>query len=132
MVGTNNVQLRIFFEQALAEFFPAFWTAAEEVMREFGRAGGEKFSHEGGAVNAVSERSTLAVQAPDERHSIGDEEIDAGRGGCKCGLVPPHGDYVGVGKIDGVGARLTAAGQKMRAKGLIIGAGDVGGEDAAG
>jgi hypothetical protein len=27
---------------------------------------------------------------------------------------------------------LTAAGQKMRAKGLIIGAGDVGGEDAAG
>ncbi len=101
-------------------------------MREFGGASGEEFSQEGGAVNAVSERGALAVQAPDKGHSIGDEEVDAGCGGDECGVVPPHGDYVGVGKIDGVGARLTAAGQKMRAKGLIIGAGEVGGEDAVG
>lgn len=131
VVGANNVQLRIFFEQAFAEFFSAFWTAAEEVVRELGGAGGEEFSQEGGAVNAVLKRSALAVQAPDEGHSIWDEEVDAGCGGGECGVVPPHGDYVGVGKIDGVGARLTAAGQKMRAKGLVIGAGEVGGEDAA-
>jgi hypothetical protein len=61
MVGANDVQLRIFFEQALAEFFSAFWTAAEEVVREFGRAGGEEFSQEGRAVYAVSERGALAV-----------------------------------------------------------------------
>jgi len=132
VVGANNVQLRIFFEQAFAEFLSAFWTAAEEVVREFGGAGGEEFSQKGGAVDAVLKRSALAVQAPDEGHSIGDEEVDAGCGGCKCGVVPPHGDDVGVRKIDGVGARLTAEGQKMRAKGLVIGAGEVGGEDAAG
>jgi len=96
LLEPNDIQLRIFFEQALAEFFSAFWTAAEEVVREFGGAGGEEFSQEGGAVNAVSERSALAVQAPDERHAIGDEEVDAGRGGSKCGVVPPHGDDVGI------------------------------------
>jgi len=73
VLRTKDVQLRIFFEQALAEFFPAFWTAAEEVMREFGRAGGEKFSQECGAVDAVSERRAFAVQAPDKGHAIGDE-----------------------------------------------------------
>ena len=132
MVGANNVQLRIFFEQALAEFFSAFWTAAEEVVREFGGAGGEEFSQEGGAIDAVSERGALAVQAPDKGHSIGDEEVDAHRGGSKCGVMPPHGDDVGIGKIDGVGTGLPAAGEEVRAKGLIIGAGEVGGEDAAG
>ena len=65
-------------------------------MRETGRAGGEEFSQEGGAVDPVSERGTLAVQAPDEGHSIGDEEVDAGRGGGECWVVPPHGDNVGI------------------------------------
>jgi hypothetical protein len=46
--------------------------------------------------------------------------------------MPPHGDDMGIGKIDGVGAGLTAAGEEVRAEGLIIGAGEVGGEDAAG
>jgi len=96
MVGANDIELWIFFEQALAEFFSAFWTAAEQVVREFGGAGGEEFSKEGGAVNAVLERGTLAVQAPDEGHSIGDEEVDAGRGGGECWVVPPHGDNVGI------------------------------------
>lgn len=124
--------MRIFFEQAFAEFFSAFWTAAEEVVREFGRAGGEEFSQECRAVDAVSERGALAVQAPDEGHSIGDEEVDAGCGGGKCGVMPPHGDDVGVGKIDGVGAGLTAAGEEVCAESLVIGASEVGGEDAAG
>ena len=96
MVGANDIQLRIFFEQALAEFFSAFWTAAEEVVREFGGAGGEEFSQEGGAVDPVSERGALAIKAPDEWHSIGDEEVDAGCGGGECGVVPPHGDNVGI------------------------------------
>lgn len=74
----------------------------------------------------------MAVQAPDERHSIGDEEVDAGCGGGKCGFVPPHGDDLGVGKIDRVRAWFTTAGQEVRAEGLVIGAGKVGGEDAAG
>ena len=124
--------MRIFFEQALAEFFSAFWTAAEEVVREFGRAGGEEFSQKGRAVDAVSERSALAVQAPDEGHAIGDVEVDAYRGGSKCGIVPPHGDDVGVGKINGIGAGLLAAGEEVRAESLVIGAGEVGGEDAVG
>ena len=132
MVGANNVQLRIFFEQALAEFFSAFWTAAEEVVREFGRAAGEEFSQEGGAIDAVSERGALVVQAPNEGHSIREEEVDTGRGCGKCGVVPPHSDDVGIGKVDGVGAGLTAAGEEVRAKGLVIGAGEVGGEDAEG
>jgi len=132
MVGANNVQLRIFFEHAFAEFFSAFWTAAEEVVREFGGAGGEEFSQEGGAVDAVLEGGALAVQAPDKGHSIGDEEVDAGCGGGECWVVTPHGDDVGIGKIDGVGAGLTAAGEEVCAKGLVIGAGKVGGEDAAG
>ena len=101
-------------------------------MREFGGAGGEEFSQKGGAVDAVSERGALAVQAPDERHSIGDEEVDAGRGCGECGLVPPHGDDVGIGKIDGVGAGLPAAGEEVRAESFVIGAGEIGGEDAAG
>ena len=122
--------MRIFFEQAFAEFFSAFWAAAKEVVREFGGAGGEEFSQEGGAVDAVSERGALAVQAPDERHSIGDEEVDAGCGGGKCGVVPPHSDDVGIGKIDGVGARLTAAGQEVCAESLVVCAGEVGGQDA--
>ena len=83
-------------EQALAEFFSAFWTAAEEVVREFGGAGGEEFSQEGRAVDAVLKRSALAVQAPDEGHAIGDEEVDTGRGGGECGVMPPHGDDVGI------------------------------------
>ncbi len=101
-------------------------------MRKFGGAGGEEFSQEGGAVDAVLKCGALAVQAPDEGHSIGDEEVDAGCGGCKCGVVPPHGDDVGIGKIDGVGVGLPAAGQEVCAEGLIIGAGEVGGKDAAG
>ena len=96
MVGAKDIQLRISFEQAFAEFFAAFWTAAEEVVREFGGAGGEEFSQEGGTVDAVLERGALAVQAPDEGHSIGDEEVDAGCGGGECGGVPPHGDNVGI------------------------------------
>ena len=63
-------------------------------MRELGGAGGQEFSQEGRAVDAVSERSALAVQAPDEGHSIGDEEVDACCGGGECGFVPPHGDDV--------------------------------------
>jgi len=132
MVGANDIEFRIFFEQALVEFFPAFWTASEEVVREFGGAGGEEFSQEGRAVDAVLKRCALAVQAPDERHSIRDEEIDAGCGGGECGVVPPHGDDVGIGKINGVGARLLGAGQEVCAEGLIIAAGEIGGEDAAG
>ena len=46
--------------------------------------------------------------------------------------MPPHGDDVGIGKIDGVGAGLTAAGEEVRAEGLIIGAGEIGREDATG
>ena len=101
-------------------------------MREFGGAGGEEFSQEGGAIDAVSERGALAVQAPDEGHSIWDEEVDAGCGGGKCGVMPPHGDDMGIGKIDSIGARLSAAGEQLRAEGLVIGAGEVGGEDASG
>ena len=124
--------MRIFFEQALAEFFSAFWAAAKEVVREFGGAGGEEFSQEGGAVNAVLKRGTLAVQAPDERHSIGDEQVNTGCGGGECGVVPPHGDDVGVRKINSVGAGLSAAGEEVRAESLVIGAGEIGREDAAG
>lgn len=40
MVGSKDVQLRISFKQALAEFFSAFWTSAKEVVRECGGAGG--------------------------------------------------------------------------------------------
>ena len=65
-------------------------------MREVRWAGGEEFSQEGGAVDPVSERGVLAVQAPDEGHSIGDEEVDTGSGGGECGVVPPHGDDVGI------------------------------------
>lgn len=96
MVGAKDVQLRIFFEQALEEFFSAFWTAAEEVVRETGWASGQEFSQEGGAVDAVLERGALAFQAPDEGHAIGDEEVDAGCGGGECWVVPPHGDNVGI------------------------------------
>ena len=32
MVGSNDMELRICFEQVLAEFFSALWTAAEEVV----------------------------------------------------------------------------------------------------
>jgi len=124
--------LRIFLEESFAEFFSAFWTAAEEVVREGGWAVRKKLSHEGGSVNAVSERSALAVQAPDKGHSIGDVEVDAYRGGSKCGIVPPHGDDVGVGKINGIGAGLLGAGEEVRTERLVIGAGEVGGEDAAG
>jgi hypothetical protein len=46
--------------------------------------------------------------------------------------MPPHGDDVGIRKIDGAGAGLTAAGEEVRAEGLVIGASEVGGEDAAG
>ena len=101
-------------------------------MREFGGAGGEEFSQEGRAVYSVLKCGALAVQAPDEGHSIWDEEVDAGCGGGKCGVMPPHGDDMGIGKIDGVRAGLSAAGEQLRAEGLIIGAGEVGGEDAAG
>ncbi len=101
-------------------------------MREFGGAGGEEFSQEGGAINAVLERGTLAVQAPDEGHSIGYEEVDAGCGGSECWLMPPHRDDVGIRKIDSVGTGLTTTGEEVRAEGLVIGAGEVGGEDAAG
>jgi hypothetical protein len=132
MVGAKDIQLRISFEQAFAEFFAAFWTATEEVVGEFSRAGGEEFSQEGGAVDAVLERSALAVQAPDEGHSIGDEEVDACCGSGECGVVPPHGDDVGIGKIDCVGTGLSATGEEVRAEGLVIGAGEVGGENAAG
>ena len=132
MVGAKDIQLRISFEQAFAEFFAAFWTAAEEVVGEFSRAGSEKFSQEGGAVNAVSERGALAVQTPDEGHSIRDEEVDAGCGGGESGVVPPHSDDVGIGKIDSVGAGLSAAGNEVCAEGLVIGAGEIGGKDAAG
>ena len=96
VVGANDIQLRIFFEQAFAEFFSAFWTAAEEVVRGFIWAGCEEFPHECGAVNAVSERGALAVYAPDQGHSIGDEEVDAGCGGGEYWVVPPHGDNVGI------------------------------------
>jgi hypothetical protein len=96
MVGANEVQLRIFFEHALAEFFSAFWTAAEEVVREFGWASREEFSQKGGAINAVLKGGALAVQAPDEGHSIGDEEVDIGCGGDERGVVPPHGNDVGI------------------------------------
>jgi hypothetical protein len=132
MVGSNDIQLGICFKQALAEFFPAFWTAAEEVVREFGGAGREEFSQKGGAIDAVLKGGALAVQAPDEGHAIGDEEVDGGCGGGECGVVPPHGDDVGIGKIDGVGVGLSAAGEEVRAEGLVIGAGEVGGKDAAG
>lgn len=132
MIEAKDIELRIFLEESFAEFFTAFWTAADEVVREFGRAGGEEFSQEGGAVDAILQPSTLAVQAPDEGHSIGDKEVDTGRGIRKCGVVPPHGDDVGIGKIDVVGAGLTAAGEEVRAEGFIIGAGEVGGKDAAG
>ena len=131
MVGAKDLQLRISFEQALAESLSAFWTAAEEVMRECGGTGREEFSQEGGAVDAVLKGGAWAVQAPDEGHAIGDEEVDAGRGGGECGVVLPHGDDVGIGKIDGVGVGLLAAGAEVRAEGLVIGAGEVGGEDAA-
>lgn len=36
------------------------------------------------------------VEAPDEGHAIGDEEVDAGCGGREGGVVPPHGDDVGI------------------------------------
>ena len=101
-------------------------------MREGGWAGRKKMPHKGRAINAVSEPSALAVQAPDKWHSIGHEELDTGCGGGECGVVPPHGDDVGVGKINGVRAGLPAAGEEVRAEGLVIGAGEVGGEDAAG
>ena len=65
-------------------------------MRELGGAGGQEFSQEGRAVYAVSERGALAIKAPDEGHSIGDEEVDTGSGGGECGVVPPHGDDVGI------------------------------------
>lgn len=96
-------------------------------MRELGGAGGEEFSQEGGAIDAVSERGALAVQAPDEWHSIWDEEVDTGCGGGKCGVVLPHGDDLGIGKIGGVGAGLLGASEEVRAEGLVIGAGEVGG-----
>ena len=96
VLRANDIQEWIFFEQAFAEFFSAFWAAPEEVVREFGRAAGEEFSQEGGAVDAVLQGGALAVQAPDEGHSIGDEEVDSGCGGSECGVVPPHGDDVGI------------------------------------
>ena len=96
VVGANDIELRISIEQALAEFFSAFWTAAEEVVREFGRAGGEEFSQKGGAIDAVSERGALVVQAPNEGHSIREEEVDTGCGGGECGVVQSHGDDVGI------------------------------------
>lgn len=65
-------------------------------MRDIRGAGGKEFSQEGGAVNAVAERGALAVQAPDEGHAIGNKEVDAGCGGCEGGVVPPHGDDVGI------------------------------------
>jgi hypothetical protein len=132
LLEADNIKLRIGVQQALAEFFSAFWTAPEEVVREFGGAAGEEFSQKGGAIDAVLKRGALAVQAPDEGHAIGDEEVNTGRGGGECGVVPPHGDDVGIGKIDGVGARLLGAGQEVRAEGLVICAGEIGGEDAAG
>ena len=101
-------------------------------MRETGGAGGEEFSQEGRAVYAVSERGTLVVQAPNEGHSIGYEDVDASCGGSECWLMPPHRNDVGIRKINGVGAGFTTAGQEVRAEGLVIGAGEVGGEDAAG
>ncbi len=96
VLRSNDIQLGICFKQALAEFFPAFWTAAEEVVREFGGAGREEFSQKGGAIDAVLKGGALAVQAPDEGHAIGDEEVDAGCGGGECGVVAPHGDNVGI------------------------------------
>jgi len=39
---------------------------------------------------------------------------------------------MGIGKIDGVGSGLLAAGAEVRAEGLVIGAGEIGGEDAEG
>ena len=101
-------------------------------MREFSWAGGEEFSQEGGAVDAIFKCGALAVQAPDEGHSIGDEEVDIGSGGRECGVVPPHGDDVGVRKINSVGAGLSAVGEEVRAESLVIGAGEIGREDAAG
>jgi hypothetical protein len=96
VLRANNIQVRIFFEHALAEFFSAFWTAAEEVVREFGWASREEFSQKCGAIDAVLKGGALAVQAPDKGHSIRDEEIDTGCGGGECGVVPPHGNDVGI------------------------------------
>ena len=101
-------------------------------MRETGRACSEEFSQKCGAVNAVSECGALAVQAPDEGHAIGDEEVDAVCSGGECRVVPPHGNDVGIGKIYRVGAWFSCAGEQVRAEGLVIGAGEVCGKDAAG
>jgi hypothetical protein len=46
--------------------------------------------------------------------------------------MPPHRNDVGIGKINGVGAGFTTTGEEVRAEGLVISAGEVGGEDAAG
>lgn len=130
MIEAKDIELRIFLEESFAEFFTAFWTAADEVVREFGRAGGEEFSQEGGAVNAVLKRGALAVQAPDEGHSIWNEKVDTGRGIGECVVVPSHGDDMGIGKIDGVGAGLLGAGEEVLAESLVVCAGEVGGQDA--
>lgn len=101
-------------------------------MGKLNRTGGQEFPHESRTVNAVSERGTLAVQAPDQGHSIGNEKVEVGRGGGKGGLMPPHGDDVGVGKIDRVGTGLTTTSEEVRAEGFVVGAGKIGREDAAG
>jgi len=81
---------------------------AEEVVADVGGGHAEALAEEGWAIDAVGQSGSLAVECPDERHSVRDKEVHAVCEGEEIRIVPPHGDDVRIGEIHAKRSRLTA------------------------
>jgi hypothetical protein len=85
-----------------------FFGAAEEEMGKVGPGIFQAMEHEGGAVNPVSKGGQvwLAIHAPDQRHAIGQKEVELIQRGPELRVVTAQGDHMGVGRGHGIGTRL--------------------------
>jgi len=109
--SANDVEAGVGFFEFFGKGVEGPGGAAKEKVFP-GRGGGrEKPLHEVGSVNTVVEACALSVEHPAERHSIGEDEVEAPHGVAEGGCVAGERDDVGVARGDGGGTRL--AGQSL-------------------
>ena len=118
--STGNFEAGLDLTQVRHEDLECFFRSAEEKMAPRTRGGTDHFFHEIRAVDAVLEGGSVCVEAPAQRHAIGQDEVKLPHDFAEIALVAGQRDDVGIAGRHGGGMLFAGQPDAFRDGRIVI------------
>src|SRR5438067_8955260 len=99
MKSPDEFDAWICFLENPPQFCTTLLGATQQVVRNIGWRSGEELAHKSRSIDTIAQTSASAIEAPNQRHSIGCEGIVGAGQLAKSRVVPTHSDDLGIRKV---------------------------------